>query len=119
MRSIFALLVLVGCGTTVSSTPVNAPPHAMRARPASTVEVFSSGAPHDRHFVDVAYLEAAQDTSDSPDGAPEWIAALRDRGAKMGCDGIVLGAPTSDPNGRGLIVKGPRRGIVATCIVYD
>jgi len=120
MRLILGSLIFVlACGTTVSTTPVNAPPHAMHPRPDDTVEVFTSGAPHDRSFTDVAYLEAAQDSTDSLDGTPELIAALRGRGAKMGCDGIVLGAPTTDPYGRGLILQGPRKGIVATCIVYN
>jgi hypothetical protein len=96
MRNLALLVVLVtACGTSIRATTINPSPRPMMSRPAETVELFTSGAPNDRRYVDVAYLEAEQDSAYSFDDTPEFLNLLRERGAAMGCDGVVGGAPTN------------------------
>ncbi len=137
-RSVFAVLVATGCGTTVTSTPLNPSPRPLMARSPDSVELFSS-APPSRPYVDVAYLEAEQDSDLSADRTPAFIAHLRERAATMGCDGVVLGEHTNRPSVSSSDVafdvtnalsKHPvepppdygvpanLRGLTATCIVY-
>jgi hypothetical protein len=125
MKQIALALVLVaGCGTSITATMVNAPPHPMGPRPPASVELFTSGAPARPH-VDVALLEAEQTSSSvSTHGTPEMLTKLRERGAQMGCDGIVIGGMSSrDPgitDAEAWLVDRPRgrKGVYATCIVY-
>lgn len=130
MTKLFVLVVLAGCGTTVSATMINQPPHPMRPRPAHTVELFTS-APPQRPYVDVAYLEAEQDSDMSVDGTAEFFAKLRQRAGAMGCDGVVIGHPTNRVTSSVMELSnvltpnnptdfGPQnlRGLTATCIVY-
>ena len=119
MRKLALLVVLVtACGTTIRATAINPSPRPMPSRPPETVELFTSGAPNDRHYVDVAYLEAEQDSPYSFDDTPEFLNQLRVRGAAMGCDGVVVGAPTNkvttDLGDKPANVK----GVVATCIMF-
>lgn len=116
-------LGLAACGTSIRTTAINPAPRAMTPRPAATVELFTSGPPR-RPYVDVALLEAEEESSFSTDRTPEMLTALRERGAAMGCDGIVMGGMTSrDPGVRDVETwlnddaKG-RKGVYATCIVY-
>jgi hypothetical protein len=131
-------LVVAGCGTTVTSTMINASPKPLVPRAPESVEVFTSGPPQ-RPYVDVAYLEAEQTTDMSIDGTGAFITKLRRHAAEMGCDGVVLGAPTNRPVTAtadvvyGVIqvlskepIEPPAdfgrpanlRGMTATCIVY-
>ncbi|HEY4177354.1 MAG TPA: hypothetical protein VGM90_10995 [Kofleriaceae bacterium] len=125
MRSLLLLaLVATGCGTTIRVTEINTAPKPMRSRPPESVEVFTSGPPQGRPYLDIAYLEAEQASQYSVDETQEFIGELRERAAKMGCDGLVVGAPTNrSPNsGVGEVLgaeKQPdRNGIVGTCIVF-
>ena len=120
MTKILALLALAACGTTVRTIMINQPPRPMQARPMEEVQMFTSGAPA-RQFVDVAYLEAEQDSEWSSDMTPEFFTKLRERAASLGCDGVVIGNPTHrDAPGFG--TKGDGRnfvnGITATCIMF-
>lgn len=118
-----ALLFVVGCGTSINATTINRAPHPMAARPPETVELFTSGAPARAH-VDIALLEAEESSSFSLDKTPEMLTKLRERGAQMGCDAIVIGGMSSrDPglaDSETWLVNNPkgRKGIYATCIVY-
>lgn len=119
MRNLaFLVILMTACGTTIRATTINPSPRPMTSRPPETVELFTSGAPNDRRYVDVAYLEAEQDSPYSFDSTPEFLTELRSRGASMGCDGVVVGAPTNhvttDLNDRPASVH----GIVATCIMF-
>lgn len=125
MRHCFVALALslAACGTSVKAIEINPAPRAMSPRPPATVELFTSGPPQ-RPYVDVALLEAEEESSFSSDKTPEMLTALRERGAQMGCDAIVLGGMTSrDPNLGDTETwlnddaKG-RKGVYATCIVY-
>ncbi len=120
MRKLALLVVLVtACGTNIKATTINPSPRPMYSRPAETVELFTSGAPADRKHVDVAYLEAEQDSELSWDDTPEFLKALRERGAQMGCDGVVVGSPTNRVTA-GLDGDTPAniKGVVATCIMF-
>lgn len=117
LKSLIAIVMLAaGCGTTLQETQINPAPHAMVARPASSVEVFSAGPPQRAH-VDVALLEARQTSGMSGDDTADFIAKLRQQAAERGCDGIVLGAVTNETVGGGRD-QDNRKGITATCIVY-
>ncbi|HEU5061021.1 MAG TPA: hypothetical protein VFU21_31035 [Kofleriaceae bacterium] len=111
------------CGTSTRTTVVNPAPHAMRPRPPHTVELFTSGAPARPH-VDVAVIEAEESSSFSLADTSDMLAALRERGARMGCDGVVLGGSSSrDPglnDAETWLVENPkgRKGFYGTCIVY-
>jgi hypothetical protein len=123
MKLLLPLLLAAGCGTSITATQVNAPPRPMGPRPAATVEMFTSGAPAKPH-VDVALLEAEEASSLSTHGTAEMLNKLRERGAQMGCDGIVVGGMSSRDPGltdkESWLVDRPRgrKGIFATCIVY-
>jgi hypothetical protein len=99
---------------------INPAPHAMQPRPPYTVEMFSSGPPQ-RPYIDVAYLEAEQDSAYSFDGTSDFIAQLRERAARMGCDGVVLGGVTNAPDAVASVtadVNASRKGLTATCVMY-
>src|SRR3954468_19464243 len=81
-------LIFVGCGTFVDFTPLNAPPHELHARAASSVGIFSSGPPRSRAYVDVAVLEAEQTRGLNSQGTALMIQRLREQAAVMGCDAI-------------------------------
>ncbi len=119
LTHVIASLPFLGCGTQIRSTIINPPPHAMQSRPPASVEVFTSAPPRDRPFVDVAFLEAEQESGYSTDGTEQFFAKLRGRAAQMGCDGLVFGSPTNAVS-VGIDLQTPmnKKGIVATCIVY-
>ena len=113
-----AVLFAIGCGTNIQVTRLSAagdrPP-----RPPEAVQVFASGPPGDRPFIDVAYLEAEQEAL-SDDNTREFIVKLRKVAAGLRCDALVLGGVTHagkanvfDPH-----VTDDRKGMTATCIVY-
>ncbi len=109
-----------GCGTAISTTTINPAPRPLRPRPAETVQIFSSGPPQ-RPYIDVALLEAEQETGFSFDNTPEMLSHLRVRAAQMGCDGIVLGGVTHAGDVVASVAtdaSASKKGITATCIVY-
>jgi hypothetical protein len=113
-----AVLFAIGCGTNIRVTRLNwvgdRPP-----RPPESIQVFASGPPGDRPFVDVAYLEAEQEAF-SGDNTHEFILKLRKIAANLRCDALVLGGVTHATVGNPLDPKVPvdRKGMTATCIVY-
>lgn len=120
---LFALLVAAGCGTSIQTTPINPAPHPMVSREPATVELFTSGPPQRAH-VDVAFFEAEETSGLSTDGTSDMLRQLRERGAQLGCDAIVVGGVSSrDPginDAEAWLVKHPkgRKGVFATCIAY-
>jgi hypothetical protein len=118
-----AILLAVGCGTSIHATTLNSSPVPMPPRPAHAVELYTSGAPHRPH-VDIALLEAEESSSFSLDKTGEMLGKLRERAGAMGCDAIVIGGMSSrDPGLRdkeSWLVENPkgRKGIYGTCIVY-
>jgi hypothetical protein len=98
------LLVFAACGAQLTDVVVNPAPHALAARPASAVEVFTSQAPAREH-TDVTLIEA-KDTVDT-DGIAQMIEKLRTHAGKLGCDGLVVQQDGHD-----------RIQLRGTCIVY-
>ncbi|HTE56915.1 MAG TPA: hypothetical protein VK698_38950 [Kofleriaceae bacterium] len=119
-----SILLAAGCGTSLHTTQLNAPPRAMQPRQPESVEVFTSGAPPRPH-VDVALIEAEEQSSLSVADTADMLHKLRERGADMGCDAVVLGGASSrDPGVRDLeswVAENPkgRKGFYGTCIVYS
>ena len=127
MRATLLLVVLSGalvggCGTFVDFTPINDPPHPLRARSAASVEVLSSGAPARPH-VDVALVEVEQTHSLNEQGTGLMIQRMREQAAAIGCDAIVLNGVTDHQgaqpgSGWDLVDPGATKR-EATCVVYD
>lgn len=137
-RSLLVLALVTGCGTQVATTPINTSPRPLHPRSPDSVEVFVTAAPP-RPYVDVAYLEAEQESELAADNTGEFIAKLRVRAAELGCDGVILGAQTNretvsvsdvvedavDVTSTQPVEKSATygqpvnlRGLTATCIVY-
>lgn len=123
--ALLSLLVLVGgCGTAIKTTTLNASPRPMQPRPPETVELYTSGAPARGH-VDVALIEAEEQSSLSVADTGDMLRKLRAKGGQMGCDAVVVGGSSSrDPGLRDAetwIAEDPkgRRGFYATCIMYN
>jgi hypothetical protein len=115
-----AIALVAGCGTTIRTTVVNRAPHRLYPHAPDDVEVFTSGPPQGRRYVDYAYLEAEQETRWSAHDTPQFIGELRAQAAAMGCDAIVVGGTTNatsyEPFGD---TTANIKGLVATCLVYD
>jgi hypothetical protein len=109
-----------GCGISTSATFLRAPPRAMAPRSPDSVEVFGAGPPSRPH-VDLALIEAEQQSTNTPGDTPELIAKLRQKAGELGCDGLVLASIFSRVDTMTTIVTGnthDQKGISGTCIVY-
>lgn len=95
----------------------------MVARDPALVELYTSGAPARAH-IDVAFIEAEEESSFSTHRTPQMLQGLREKGAQLGCDAVVVGGLSSREPGVGdaesWLVEKPknRKGVFATCIVY-
>jgi hypothetical protein len=109
---------LSGCAeTTVTYTPLNVPPHELRARRPEQIEVFSS-APPERPHVDVGLISVQEGTGGYETPAT-LVWALRQSGAEKGCDALLLAPPSSTNTPTDLIsVERSFQVYSATCIVY-
>jgi len=81
--------LLTGCGHSITFAPTNAPPRAMAARSAKSVEVYTAGPPSEE-YVEVGVLEIEQDNGFSSPGTNTMIRKLREKGAALGCEAIVV-----------------------------
>lgn len=115
-KLLLTVIALAACGTSISTVPINPAPHAMVPRPAGAVELFTSGPPQGRAYVDVAFFEAKQQSTLSVDDTPEFFAKLRERAGAMGCDGLVVTGMTNATTGGKYADN--IKGSIATCIVY-
>jgi hypothetical protein len=106
---------VAGCGISADYVPLAQAPHAPVSRPASAVELFTTGAPN-RGFVEVGIIEVQQQRYSG--AAPgEIIEKLREVAGENGCDGLVLTGPNDAVTGSKYgdwTLKGYR----GTCIVY-
>lgn len=124
MREVSAalsLLLALGCGTFVESTPLNAPPRPMIPREPESVEVYSSSAPTRPH-VDVALLEVTQTDSFNEQSAALMLRRLREKAGEMGCDAVFISG-RSERDGEPLdsdfaLLDPGSRSLHATCMVY-
>ncbi|HVV50542.1 MAG TPA: hypothetical protein VHO06_12830 [Polyangia bacterium] len=127
LRLRWALVAAIGLGgcaeTTVTYTPLNAPPHGLTARAPEQVSLFSSAAP-ERPHVDVGLISIEEgEIEETPENL---IATLRQSAAERGCDALLLAPPSGTTRPTGLVVLGTgpyRNGVFqvysATCIVYQ
>jgi hypothetical protein len=107
-----------GCAeTTVTYTPLNAPPHDPKARRPEEIQVFSS-TPPERPHVDVGLI-SVQEGGGGYETPASLIWALRQSGAEKGCDALLLAAPSSTTRPTGLTYFDRSFQVYsATCIVY-
>ncbi len=115
-------LLVAGCGTSTYYTPINAPPHAMRARPTSSVQVFHAMLP-ERPFVEVGLIQVRESSAFSSENMPELIEEMRVQAGKRGCDGLIVGQANNKTVGSGGYHYSPGyirtlEGFDGTCIVY-
>lgn len=118
-RKILLLALLIcGCGTSVSYTPLRPYPRGPQRSPEA-VDVYMSGPPTEPH-VDVGILEAEQDSDLSVDGTKEMLAALREAAARAGCDALFVKGIGSSTHATLLITDHPSsvKTITGTCIRY-
>ena len=117
------LAAFAGCGINVAYVPLNASPAPRQARPVESVEVWSSGRPS-RPFVDLGIIEAQEEAWSGASPA-DIVAAMRQKAAAVGCDGLVLTGGNDAVVGSMTVQKGQGSGSVTTlkgyrgtCIVY-
>jgi hypothetical protein len=117
--SLFFVMTIAACGSSIRATEINSPPRPLAARTPESVEVFTSGAPARPHM-DLAYYEAQQASEFSSDDTRDFIVKLRADAAKRGCDGLVVGGITHETTSTIFDEHQPRsnKGLTATCIVY-
>ena len=113
----FALSLSLGCGTFVSSTYVNAPPHPLTPIAPQDVEVFVSGPPR-RDHVDVALLEVEQTQSLNRTGRDYMLEKLREAAGAMGCEAVVLTGATEHSGNPDRLFDEDTKTLIASCIVY-
>ncbi|MGE5182249.1 MAG: hypothetical protein ACM31C_09310 [Acidobacteriota bacterium] len=113
--TLLAVVLVTACGTSLTQTQINQPPHAMSPRPAASVEILSSGPPTRPH-VDVAILQAQQQAYSLDDQA-DMIAKLRGEAARLGCDALVINGPDNGAAGT-RDTTWTLHGYFATCIAY-
>jgi len=124
MKSFGALLGLVffasACvGSTVETTRLNAAPRPLVARPAQSVEIYSSSAPTRPHL-DVALLRA--DQSNFGTDTPQMVRALAERAGELGCDALFISGTSERPGGVPgdfyYLLDPGSHALFGTCIVY-
>lgn len=100
---------------------LRAPPRALSPRSGDSVEVFSSGPPSRAH-VDLALIEATQQSSSSDGGTAELVAQMRSKAGELGCDALVISDAVSRADSLNNLLTGQntdRKGLVGTCVVYS
>jgi hypothetical protein len=121
MKRLISLLFVAACGTTITAIPTNRPLRAMTPRDPMSVEMFTSGLPP-RPYVEVAYLEAQQESDMSFDRAPTVMTKMREEAAKIGCDGLIIGGANDAVVGstfRGNGSTTTLRGYRGTCVQWS
>ncbi len=101
----------------------------MSPRPVKSVEVYTAGPPSEE-YVEVGLLEIEQDGALSSAGPNTMLRKLREKGAAIGCEAIVVGGPgdrghlfagqTFGSPGFGTVVgaSSSLRSYRATCLVF-
>jgi hypothetical protein len=120
VTSISFLATLAACGTRLVVTNTNTPPRAMTPRSPESVQVFSTSPPP-APYVEVALIEARQQSEYSVDRENVVIDKLRKKAGEMGCDGLVMTGSADSVVGSSDDKSGYVRtlkGYKATCIVF-
>jgi len=82
-------LLLFGCASGVTATPIHHPPRPLVSRDPDSVLVLASEPPSEPH-VDIALLQVDQYEAYDPHGMAELIQRLREKAAELGCDAVYL-----------------------------
>jgi hypothetical protein len=109
-------LLLFGCASSVTATPINHPPRPLVARDPSSVLVLASEPPSEPH-VDVALLQVDQYEAYNPQGMAEMIQRLREKAAEIGCDAVYI-KNTAQHKGDDLFLDPDSRQLLASCVVF-
>jgi hypothetical protein len=103
--------------------PLNPPPRPVSPRTPAQVEIFTASAPT-RPFVEIGLIQAgiASDYSDS--GMFDLMQALRDEGARHGCEAVVVSGESKMATAQGNAITGATShertsGFRAACIMYS
>jgi hypothetical protein len=107
-RATVLLFAFVACAPNVMFVPTNASPRPLYPRPPETVQVFSSSVPT-KPFVEVGIITAETAMRGQHgvalSSAAELIEALREKGAELGCDALIVRPGSGDSH-------------QATCLAY-
>jgi hypothetical protein len=109
-------LLLFGCASTVTATPIHHAPRPLVSRDPNSVQVLASEPPSEPH-VDVALLQVDQYEAYNPHGMAEMIQRLREKAAEIGCDAVYL-ENTAQHKGGDLLFDTDSRQLLASCIVF-
>ena len=121
-QALLALAVLAsGCGIGLQVLPLNPPERRMRAVFHDQVRMFTRDP--DRPFIEVAAIVAEQESIYSGD-QKEVLAAVRDKAANLGCDGVIMQFTDRSVNSfyavEGTIIPSTNtlQGVRAVCIQF-
>ena len=116
---LFALAV-VGCGTSVSYTQLNSPPHALSPRSPESVKLYLS-APPTEPFVEIGMIESQQQSGYSLDDTQAIYDKMREEAGHRGCDGLVVvgtNNATQISVSRTMVNSTTLKGYRASCIAF-
>ena len=109
-------LLLFGCASSVTATPINHPPRPLVARDPDSVLVLASEPPSEPH-VDIALLQVDQYEAYNPHGMAEMIQRLREKAAELGCDAVYI-KNSAQHRGDDLLFDTDSRQLLASCVVF-
>jgi hypothetical protein len=109
-------LLLFGCASTVTATPIHHAPRPLVSRAPNSVQVLASEPPSEPH-VDVALLQVDQYEAYNPHGMAELIQRLREKAAEIGCDAVYI-ENTARRTGDDVLSDLDSRQLLASCVVF-
>ena len=109
-------LLLFGCASSVTATPIHHPPRPLVSRDPDSVLVLASEPPSEPH-VDIALLQVDQYEAHDPHGMAELIQRLREKAAELGCDAVYL-ENTAQHRGDDVLFDHDSRQLLARCVVF-
>jgi hypothetical protein len=109
-------LLLSGCASSVTATPIHHAPRPLVARDPNSVLVLASELPSEPH-VDVALLQVDPYEGYNPRGRAEMIQRLREKAAEIGCDAVYI-KNSAQHKGDDLLFEPDSRQVLASCVVF-
>ncbi len=107
--------LLTACALDVATTPLNASPRALSARPVESVQVFTNSTPVGA--VAVALITVKQESGFSD--ATALIPTAREKAAEMGCDGLAIVGANNRVVGSADGGTGTLAGYDFSCLVFS
>jgi len=116
--------LISACGSKTAYMAMNVPPHPVKARPPTEVQMFTTSKPA-RSFVEIGMITSTK-SGGQFSGASEFdlLNGVREEAAKQGCDGVVvtdenkMAAGGYNSVGSYSAVESAH-GFRAVCIVYN